>query len=93
MTQRKKVLQKIIDTHPEARETKNKYRTLKAMASFMYPQLKEVSELEDIIYDIVNADRDWRKLTEEYDTENKEALSQQWQIDNGYTDYQNIRCK
>ena len=110
MNRRKTILQKIIDYNPQAQKTSGKYRAIKAMIIHMYPDLgyfpmikatKTRPEVpartgitEDIIYDIVNADRDWRKLTEHLDTEEKEVMSQEWQLENGYeADYQNVRCK
>ena len=84
MSKRKEILQKIIDKNPEARETKNKYRAIKAMALYMFPQLQGIEELEDILYEVINADRDWRKLTEEFNQTEKQILSQEWQLENGY---------
>jgi len=93
MNRRKQVLQKIIDYNPQAQKTSGKYRAIKAMIIHMYPETKGIVS-EEIVADIVNADRDWRKLTEHLDTEEKEIMSQEWQLENGYeADYQNVRCK
>lgn len=84
MYKRKEVLQDIINKHPEACLVKNKYKALGHMADIMYPQLNAINKkiITDIVYDIVNGDRDWRKLTEGMDKENKVRLEQEYIIKN-----------
>lgn len=75
---RKQILKKIIETNPEAMLVKNKYRVLAGMAQKLYPTLKEIPQIKlaDMVYDIVNGDRDWRLLTEGHDKENKDILEE-----------------
>lgn len=84
MYKRKEVLQDIIKKHPEATLVANKYKVLGHMADIMYPALNGISKklITDIVYDIVNGDRDWRKLTEGMDKENKVRLEQEYIINN-----------
>ena len=88
MKKRKEIIQKVLDSNPEAHYSKNKYRVLRVMLLTRYPQIKDIGlskdTIEEMIFDMVNGDRDWRKLTEEHDKENKKILSQQWMLDNGY---------
>jgi uncharacterized damage-inducible protein DinB len=92
---RKKILQQILNKYPEARKTSGKYTAMARMAKQMYPVLADIPgrTLTDIVFHVVNADRDWRTLTEGENKEEKEILSQQKQIELGYTPghYQNLK--
>lgn len=83
---RKQILQNIIKENPEAILVKNKYRVLAGMAQRMFPELKEIPQarLADMVYDIVNADRDWRTLTEGFDKKNKGRLEEEKLVQLGY---------
>lgn len=83
---RKEILKNIIDTRPEAKLVAHKYRVLAGMAQKMYPELKEIPQLKlaDIVFDIVNGDRDWRLLTEGEDKENKDKLEEKKLQELGY---------
>lgn len=77
---RKQILQDIIKENPNAVLVANKYKVLAGMAQRMFPELKEIPQvrLADMVYDIVNGDRDWRTLTEGFDKENKGRLEEEW---------------
>ena len=82
---RKQILSQIIKERPDACLVKNKYKVIVGMIKRMYPNNyekipKEV--WEKLVFEIVNADRDWRLLTEGKDKENKKMLEQQWVIKN-----------
>lgn len=84
---RKKILSEIIKKNQDAILVKNKYKVLAGMIKRMYPKnFEKISDhmWEQIIFDITNGNRDWQMLTEGFDKENKEILSQQWKISNGY---------
>lgn len=83
---RKTILQNIIKENPNATLVANKYKVLAGMAQRMYPELKEIpqSKLADMVYDIVNGDRDWRTLTEGMDKENKVIYEQKKMLELGY---------
>ena len=84
---RKQILQNIIKENPNAVLVANKYKVLAGMAQRMYPELKEIpqAKLADMVYDIVNGDRDWRILTEGCDKENKKILEQEKMLSLGYS--------
>ena len=78
---RKTILQTIIKQHPSARKVSKKYQVLREMVCRMYPnsfQKIRTSLWEDIIFDVVNADRDLRKLNEGFDTEEKTRLEAEY---------------
>lgn len=81
---RKEYIKRILDIYPEGGNTKNKYKVITLAIVEMHPELKAIpnKQLLDIFYDVINADRDWRKLTEGENKEEKKILSQQWVIDN-----------
>lgn len=82
---RKQLIQQIINKNPEAVLVKNKYKVLGGLVKRMFPNNYEKLSpkiWEDIIYEVVNGDRDWRNLTAGMDKENKVILSQQWVVDN-----------
>lgn len=82
---RKELIQKIIDKNPDAVLVKNKYKVLTGLVKRMYPNnYEKISPKmwEDIIYAVVNGDRDWRILTQGKDKENKEILRQQYIVNN-----------
>lgn len=83
----RKHLVDIINSEPSASLTKNKYKVLCGMLKRMFPDDYEKIPREKwltIAHEIVNGDREWRKLTEGKDKENKERLEQEWKIKNGY---------
>lgn len=81
---RKQILQTIIKENPKANLVANKYKVLAGLAQRMFPELKEIKQarLADMVYEIVNGDRDWRKLTEGHDRLNKTILEQKYIINN-----------
>ena len=82
---RKEILAQIIKEKPEAVLVKNKYKVLVGMVKRLYPNNFDKIPLriwEDIAYDLVNGDRDWRTLTEGQDKENKVRLEQEYIIKN-----------
>ncbi len=82
---RQELLKKMVDTFPEARLVKNKYLTMAKMMKHLRPELGiDEKKLSEIAYDFVQADRQWRELTQEYDQENKKKLEQQKIIELGY---------
>jgi hypothetical protein len=83
---RKAILQNIILTRDDARLVKNKYRVIAGVIQKLFPEMKEIeqSELEHILFHAINADRDWRKMTEDYDRDMKEELEHKWLDENGY---------
>lgn len=82
---RKDIIKKIIEENPRAVLVANKYKVLAGMAQRMYPELQEIRQdhLADIVFDLVNGDRDWRMLTEGMDKENKVILEEKW-LDENY---------
>jgi len=85
---RKETIQRILDERPDGRLVANKYKVLVGMLKRRYKSLAtvEYGTLVDIVFDAVQGNREWQMLTEGYDTENKEALSQAWKIEQGYHD-------
>lgn len=99
MTQRRQIIENIIKERPtEAVLVANKYKVIAGVVRRMFPEIKEIKELEpvmangkcvkdklvDIIYEAVNADREWRLATEGQDKENKENLEVEYLKNNGY---------
>lgn len=99
MTNRRQIIQNIIKERPnEAVLVANKYKVIAGVIRRMFPEIKEIKELEpvivngkcvkdklvDIIYEAVNADRDWRTETEGQDKENKERLEVEYLKEQGY---------
>lgn len=82
----RKELEQIIKEHPDtAVLVKNKYKVLSGMVRRMFPNNYEKippQVWEDIIYEVVNGDRDWRKLSEGKDKVNKVRLEQEYIINN-----------
>lgn len=85
---RKTILTDIMEKRPDAKLTKNKYRVIAKMIHEMYPDETSVipqSKLADILAEAINGDRDWRLLAHDTATEEKQRLSEEWQINNGYS--------
>lgn len=85
--QRYKLLEQIISVDEENRKlVKYRYKVLGSMISRMYPQLREMPSetLWEAVRDIVLADRQLRDITSDVQQEEKEILSQEWQLNNGY---------
>lgn len=84
---RKKIIQTIIKENPNAVLVANKYRVLAGMAQRMFPELKEIPQtrLADMVYEIVNGDRDWRTETEGMDKENKIIFEQKKMLELEFT--------
>lgn len=76
---RKETIQNIIRENPNGMLVANKYKVLSGMAQRMFPELKEIPQrkLADMVYEIVNGDRDWRTLTEGQDRGNKARLEEE----------------
>ena len=82
---RKNTLEQIIKEKPQAVLVKNKYKVLAGLLRRTYPaNYKKIREdlWEDIIYLVVNGDRDLRLLTEGMDKENKVRLEQEYILGN-----------
>ena len=80
------IINQIIKERPEAVLVANKYKVLVGVIKRIYPQNFEKIPLnvwENIAFDLVNADRDWRKATEGHDEDNKKRLEDEW-IKNNY---------
>lgn len=99
MTNRRQIIENIIKERPnDAVLVANKYKVIAGVIRRMFPEIKEITELEpvivngksvkdklvDIIFEAVNADRDWRLATEGQDKENKERLEVEYLKENGY---------
>ena len=86
---RKQIIQNIIKENPNAVLVANKYKVLAGMSQRMFHELKEISQsrLADMVYEIVNGDRDWRTLTEGFDKENKGRLEEQKVLELGYASH------
>lgn len=84
-TKRQQLLSQMVDKFPQARLVKNKYVTLAKMMKHLRPNLN-LSEtlLTELAYDFVQSDREWRKLTIDFDRANKEVLRQQKILELGY---------
>lgn len=82
---RKQILAQIIKERPDAVLVKNKYKVLVGMIKRMYPNNYEKiphEVWEKLVFEIVNADRDWRYLSEGHDKVNKTRLEQEYIINN-----------
>lgn len=78
---RKSLIKQVIDKNINAVLVKNKYKVLVGLVRRMYPKTYEKIEphlWEEIIYEVVNGDRDWRLLTKGFDKKNKDKLEKQW---------------
>lgn len=85
---RKRILTDIMEKRPDAKLTRNKYRVIAKMIHEMFPdETLEISQqrLADILAEAINGDRDWRLLAHDTDTQGKQRLSEEWQINNGYS--------
>ena len=75
------IINQIIKERPEAVLVKNKYKVLVGVIRRRYPEQFEKIPLkiwEDITFDMVNADREWRTATKGQDEENKKELETNW---------------
>lgn len=82
---RKQILQQIIKEKPEACLVKNKYKVIVGMIKRMFPNNYEKiphEVWEKLVFEIVNGDRDWRKLSEGKDKVNKVRLEQEYILNN-----------
>lgn len=82
---RKEIIQNIVKDREDARLVKNKYKVLVGLIRRKYPN--EYGKIdkgiwEDIAFDLVNGDRDWRLATEDYDRQEKDRLEQEYIIKN-----------
>ena len=71
--------------NPLARKVKNRYKLLANCTKKLFPQTLEkvhTDKLADIIFDAISLDRKARKETENEEVEQKQILSEQWQLDN-----------
>lgn len=82
-----KDLQKVLEI-PDAHEVKNRYRTIRYALRGRWGHLVDSVSKEsmcEFLKDVVYLDRKLRKLTEGEEEELKETLSQEKQIELGYT--------
>lgn len=79
----KKTLKDLLESNPEASKVKEKYRVLMYLLSKEWKSIifsKENSVMKDFLQDVIYADRLLRKYTEGEDEEEKEILSQEFQL-------------
>lgn len=79
----KKTLKDLLEGHPEASKVKEKYRVLMYLLSREWKNLilsRENETMKDFLKDVIYADRLIRKQTEDIDEEEKEILSQEFQL-------------
>lgn len=85
---RKETIEHILEEKPHGRLVANKYKVLVGMLRRRYKSLAGVENgvLEDVVFDIVQGNREWQQLTEGFDEENKKRLEQEWKMSQGYHD-------
>lgn len=85
-TLRQSKIQEIVDKFEDARKPEHKYRVLRNAIVQLYPYLEEMpkDKVENMVYDIIQADREYRFATEDYNQIEKQKLSENWKIENGY---------
>jgi len=81
----KQVLSELFLKNPEAKKVALRYKTLAYTLNKEWANLMSGSESWDnFLRDVIYLDRQLRLMTEGDETELKEILSQEWQIENGY---------
>lgn len=73
-----------MDTMPEARLTKNRFRSVRAVLIEVYPQLKEIPKetLLQVLLDSEYLSRRGRLLTMDEEKKTKVVLAQQFVVEN-----------
>lgn len=80
-------MKELFKEHEEAKLVKNRYKTIRYALYEEYNELISLTSKErfiDLIKDILYTDRKLRSLTGDIEQEEKQILSQQWQVDNNY---------
>ncbi len=70
---------------PKARLVEHRYTAIRRIITKLYPGTLETfpkDKLEDIIFDAISIDRLIRQETQDEQKEEKQILSEQWQIEN-----------
>lgn len=78
----KQDLEKLYAKYPEAKEVKNRYKSMRVLLQREYLSLQGIDNkvLEDILKDTVYIDRLIRRATEGLEDEEKTILSQDFQL-------------
>ena len=87
------MLQKLIEENPKFRERKNKYKATAHLLLDRYPTLKFMSDsmIEDVVFDAIKADREWRKILQDNpdlrgsDYSDKDELEERAREELGYS--------
>ena len=82
---RKSIITQIINNNSEAVLVKNKYKVVCGVIRRIFPKnYAKISPKmwEEIIYQAIGADRDWRLMTEGQDKKNKKRLSDEFIVNN-----------
>ena len=80
----KKILAHLMANKPEARLVKNRYRAIRFVLKNYFPQLFELyppETIENLLRDVVYLDRQVRLATEGIEGQEKEILSQEYQME------------
>lgn len=83
----KKSLARLVDSYPEFKKVKNRYKLMRCVLQDYYPIITgSVSKdtLELFLREAVYIDRQIRHVTEDEDGETKEILSQEFVLEEGY---------
>lgn len=79
----KQDLEKLYTKYPEAKEVKQRYKVMRTILGREWLSLSNIEQkvLEDILKDAVYVDRLIRRMTEDTEQEEKEILSQEFQLE------------
>jgi len=77
VSRRQNLIGQMVEKYTEARLVKNKYKVVAKVVQKIYKLDIPQSKLEEICYDAIQADREWRIVTEDYDRDNKDELEYQ----------------
>lgn len=80
-------MEKLFNLDPKFKSTKKRYDALYRLLQKRYPFLRELEYEQAIQFlkDTVYLDRELRRMTQGKEQELKQELSQEWQLDNGYS--------
>lgn len=81
---RQEIIKEMVNTFPEARLVKNKYKVIAKLAKKLHNIEIPEDKLAEICYDIIQADREWRIYTEDFDRVEKRRLEQEKILELGY---------
>ena len=77
-------IEKLFELDTDFKKTKKRYDTLKLLLQETYPHIKDHDNIQ-MLKDILYLDRELRFATQGEDEEEKQILSQEYQLQNGYT--------